>query len=359
MEAWGLGAAAVLAVASLVAVGMALRRQARRRAASASPPPVALPPGERLRRGLEATRRRLAAQIEGVLGRVAQEPEAALAELEEALLGADVGVATTAALVERLRERVGSGVDREVLRQALREELEAALASAAPPTADARPWVVLVTGVNGVGKTTTIGKLAARHVAEGRRVLLVAADTFRAAAIDQLAVWAERSGAELVRQAPGASPAAVVFDGIRAAIARGVEVVLIDTAGRLHTRTSLMEELVKIRRVIGRELPGAPHETLLVLDATTGQNAVAQARTFAQAAGVTGIVLTKLDGTARGGVALSVKREIGAPLRYVGVGEAPEDLRAFDAHEFVAALLEGPGSDPEPRESLTGGRAGN
>jgi fused signal recognition particle receptor len=195
--------------------------------------------------------------------------------------------------------------------------------------------------VNGVGKTTTIGKLAARHVAAGRRVLLVAGDTFRAAAADQLAIWAERTGAEIVRQGPGADASAVVFDGIKAACARQVDVVLIDTAGRLHTRSNLMEELKKVRRVMARELPGAPHETLLVLDATTGQNALSQARVFAEALGVTGVVLTKLDGTARGGVVIAVQREVGAPVRFVGVGEAQGDLRPFDAHEFVEALFDG------------------
>jgi fused signal recognition particle receptor len=199
-------------------------------------------------------------------------------------------------------------------------------------------------GVNGVGKTTTIGRLAARHRADGRRVMLVAADTFRAAASEQLAVWAERTGSEIVRQAAGADPSAVVFDGMKSAIARGIDVVLVDTAGRLHTRTNLMEELRKIRRIIGRELPEAPHETLLVVDATTGQNAVAQARVFTEALGVTGLVLTKLDGTARGGVAIAVRRELNAPITWIGVGEGVDDLRPFDASQFAAALLALPDS---------------
>jgi fused signal recognition particle receptor len=197
-----------------------------------------------------------------------------------------------------------------------------------------------VTGVNGVGKTTTVGKLAARHAAAGRRVLVVAADTFRAAAIDQLAVWAERAGAEIVRQGPGSDPSAVVFDGMKAAMARDVDVVLVDTAGRLHTRSNLMDELRKVRRVVARELPGAPHETLLVIDATTGQNALAQARTFTEAVQVTGIVLTKLDGTTKGGVALALRRELDVPLRWIGVGEAAEDLRPFEASAFVDALFD-------------------
>ena len=204
--------------------------------------------------------------------------------------------------------------------------------------------MILVTGVNGVGKTTTIGKLATRHAAAGKRVLLVAADTFRAAAGEQLAIWAQRAGVDLVQHAPGGDPSAVVFDGMKAAIARGADVVLVDTAGRLHTRAPLIDELRKLRRVIAREVPGAPHETLLVLDATTGQNALSQARTFTEAVEVTGVILTKLDGTARGGVAIAVRHELGLPIRYIGVGEAAEDLRPFDAAEFVSALLgpEGP-----------------
>jgi len=194
--------------------------------------------------------------------------------------------------------------------------------------------------VNGVGKTTTIGKLAARHAAAGRRVLLVAGDTFRAAAGDQLGVWAERTGAQIVRHAADAQPSAVVFDGVKAALARGVDVVLIDTAGRLHTRTPLMEELRKVRRVIAREIPDAPHDVLLVLDATTGQNAVSQARTFTEAVDVTGVIVTKLDGTARGGVLLAVRHELGLPIRDVGVGEGVSDLRPFDAEEFASALFD-------------------
>jgi len=327
----------VVAGAALVPLGFVVAYlRARRRRGTQVAPRTAAPPIDRLRQGLLATRRRLAAELEAALRRGATEPEGALKELEEALVAADVGVRNSAELVARVRTRVG-GAD---VRQALREEIEAILGVVEEPTPSTRPWVVLVTGVNGVGKTTTIGKLAARHAAAGRSVLLVAGDTFRAAAIDQLAVWAERTGAELVRQAPGANPSAVVFDGMKAALARAVDVVLIDTAGRLHTRTNLMEELAKVRRVIAREVPGAPHETLLVLDATTGQNAIAQARTFSEALGVTGIILTKLDGTARGGVAIAIREQTGIPIRYVGVGEGTEDLRPFDAHQFVLALLE-------------------
>jgi len=251
--------------------------------------------------------------------------------------------------------------DVSVVGPALRDEIATLLGMEVAPEPSAKPWIVLVTGVNGVGKTSTIGKLAALHRAAGRRVLLVAGDTFRAAAGEQLAVWAERSGAELIRQAAGADPSAVVFDGLKAARARGIDVVLIDTAGRLHTRTNLMDELRKVRRVVAREVPSAPHETLLVLDATTGQNAVSQARTFTEAVGVTGVVLTKLDGTARGGVVIAVRHELNLPVRYVGVGEGIDDLRPFDAAEFVEALFEpeAAAASDATRDLLTAGGGGN
>jgi len=289
--------------------------------------------------GLRAAARRLAGQLELVFAKPAA-GDAVWAELEDALVGADVGVKTATALLDAVRARVGRGADAPAIRAALRAEIVRLLT--APPAASphAKPWVVLVTGVNGVGKTTTIGKLAARHAAAGRRVLLVAGDTFRAAAGDQLGVWAERTGAQIVRHAADAQPSAVVFDGVKAALARGVDVVLIDTAGRLHTRTPLMEELRKVRRVIAREIPDAPHDVLLVLDATTGQNAVSQARTFTEAVDVTGVIVTKLDGTARGGVLLAVRHELGLPIRDVGVGEGVSDLRPFDAEEFASALFD-------------------
>jgi fused signal recognition particle receptor len=334
MESWLPLIAAGLAVALLV---VALYLWRARRGSRRSPAIPAAPEG--LRERLRTTRERLAGQLEVALGRGGGDLGKMLAEIEEALVGTDVGVATAAALVQRVRARVARDAQPAAVRAAVRDEIARDLSAEPFSDPTSRPWVILVVGVNGVGKTTTIGKLAARHAAAGRRVLVVAADTFRAAAIDQLAVWAERAGAELVRQGPGSDPAAVVFDGMKAAQARGVDIVLVDTAGRLHTRTNLMEELRKLRRVIAREVPGAPHETLLVLDATTGQNAVAQARTFAEAAGVTGVVLTKLDGTAHGGVAIAVRREIGAPLRYLGVGESVEDLRPFDAREFTEALF--------------------
>ncbi len=349
MEPWVLLAGvAVLAIAGLAAVVL-LRRRARAGAGAAQGPAETVPPREagqprasidRMRHGLAATRQRLVAQVDAVLDRLGPRPlRGVLDDLEETLVGADVGVGTARALLAPLRDRLPGDAPSSAVRAALEEALRAMLDAPSAPEPTARPWIILVTGVNGVGKTTTIGKLAERHRTAGRRVLLVAGDTFRAAAIDQLAVWSERTGAELVRHEPGADPSAVVFDGLRAAIARRVDVVLIDTAGRLHTRTPLMEELGKVARVIGREVPGAPHETLLVVDATTGQNAVNQARTFMQAVPITGLVVTKLDGTARGGVLVAIRHELGLPVRYVGVGEAVGDLRPFDAGEFVRALF--------------------
>jgi fused signal recognition particle receptor len=342
MEPWiVLAAAAVAVVAALVALLVRRwrltpsRPSAPRQAAAA---PESRSATERLRRGLAATRQRLVAQLDGVLGRGPRPLDVVVGDLEEVLIGADVGVATTRALLEPLQS-LGADPSPEAVRTALADTMRQMLVAPQSPKPDATPWVILVTGVNGVGKTTTIGKLAALHAAAGRRVLLVAADTFRAAAIDQLRLWAERTGADLVRHEPGADPSAVVFDGLRAAMARRVDVVLVDTAGRLHTRTPLMEELGKVARVIGREIPAAPHETLLVVDATTGQNAVSQARTFQESVPLTGVVLTKLDGTARGGILVALRHELGLPIHYVGVGEAMEDLRIFDAEEFVRTLF--------------------
>jgi fused signal recognition particle receptor len=345
-SSWLLVLAAVLLVGAVCAALVLRRRRAR---IATAPAAVAGSPvgGDRLRRGLVATRQRLLDQLDAVFRRAPDDTDATYPELEEALVSADVGVRTAAELVERVRGRVGGASDPERVRGALRDEIESLLATDPAPAPAARPWVVLVLGVNGVGKTTTIGKLAAMHAAAGRRVLLVAGDTFRAAAIEQLGVWAERVGADVVRQGPGANPAAVAFDGMKAALARGADVVLIDTAGRLHTRANLMEELRKVHRVVAREVPGAPHETLLVLDATTGQNAIAQARTFTDAIGITGIILTKLDGTARGGVVIAIRKETGVPIRYIGVGEAVDDLRAFDARQFTAALFDSEPARPE------------
>ena len=264
-----------------------------------------------------------------------------LAQLEELLLHADLGVKTATALLERVR-RDGRGRDasevRGILRDAIAEKLRRVESHDGLALAS-KPHVVLVLGVNGSGKTTTIGKLAARHVAAGHNVLLGAADTFRAAAIEQLQAWGERSGCEVIAGRQGGDPSAVAFDTVKAALARGADVAIIDTAGRLQTKKPLMEELAKLARVIGRDLAGAPHETLLVLDANTGQNALSQAKLFTEVAPVTGLVLTKLDGTARGGVIVGLADEFGIPVRFVGVGEGVEDLRDFAADEFVDALF--------------------
>jgi fused signal recognition particle receptor len=346
---WPVVLAVLVVVAGLLGYGVVRRR---RRALAGPSDAAALPrPLASLERALEKTRGRLGARLEAAFGRAGTSTEAALAEIEEVLVSADVGVRVAGELMAGLRARLGRGADPSTVRAALQAELEALLAGGGAMAPQASPWVILVAGVNGVGKTTTIGRLAAMHRAAGRRVLLVAADTFRAAAAEQLAIWAERTGSDLVRQAADADPSAVVFDAMKAAVARRIDVVLVDTAGRLHTRTNLMEELRKIRRVITREVPDAPHETLLVVDATTGQNAVAQARVFTEALGVTGLVLTKLDGTARGGVAIAVRRELSAPIRWVGVGEGVNDLRPFDAHEFVTALLALDESDPDGSRS--------
>jgi len=284
---------------------------------------------------------------------------AILEELETRLLTADVGVEATERILEGLRQRVARRelTDARALITALREAIVEILAPvAAPLRIDPahRPYVILVVGVNGSGKTTTIGKLARRCAAEGHSVLLAAGDTFRAAAIEQLKVWAERTGADFAAQLPGADPGAVVFDALAAARARGSEVLLADTAGRLHSQSHLMEELKKVRRVIQRFDASAPHEVLLVLDANQGQNALVQARQFHQAIGVTGLVLTKLDGTAKGGIVIAIANELGIPIRYIGVGEAAEDFGEFDAAAFATALIEG----PEARPAISGGEAG-
>jgi fused signal recognition particle receptor len=296
--------------------------------------------GDRLREGLAKTR----VAFEEGFARIftGQELEATAAEeLEEILLQADLGLETAESFVETVREesRRGKLTDGDV-RRALATHLRTALAGAGAPLAlDSRPAVVLVVGVNGSGKTTTAGKLAWRLGREGYQVLLAAGDTFRAAAIDQLVRWGERVGVPVITQGPGADPSAVAFDAVKAAQARQVDVLVIDTAGRLHTKSNLMAELVKIKRVIGRQAPGAPHETLLVLDATTGQNGIAQARLFHEALGLSGLVLTKLDGTAKGGVVVRIYRELALPIKLVATGERPEDLAAFDPDAFVGALV--------------------
>ncbi len=268
--------------------------------------------------------------------------EAFFEELEETLILADLGVDAAADAVEKLRTRVrkehleGQEAVREALRTILTEEMDVGDTALQLGT---QPSVVLFIGVNGVGKTTSIGKLAHRLKAEGKRVLLCAADTFRAAAADQLQIWAERAGCELVRQKEGADPGAVLFDALQAAKARNVDVVLCDTAGRLHNKANLMAELAKLSKIIDRECPDCDRETLLVLDATTGQNGLIQARTFKETAGLTGIVLTKLDGTAKGGIVVSIARELGVPVKFAGVGEGIDDLKPFDARDYAEAII--------------------
>jgi len=296
----------------------------------------------RLRENLSKSRQALGAELQATVFQTLDEE--AWERLEEMLIYADVGASTTASIVGRLEAEAGAGelAGGEDLNRRLRELLADA-ARAEPDTIDLRssPTVILMVGVNGTGKTTTIGKMA-WHLREelGRSVLLAAGDTFRAAAVEQLAVWAERAGADLVRAAPGSDPGAVAFDAVAAGRARGHDVVICDTAGRLHTQDNLMEELAKVRRVIAKQLPGAPHETLLTIDATTGQNGLRQALTFREAVDVTGIVLTKLDGTAKGGIALAIAQELGVPVKLIGIGERLEDLRPFDPDDFARALLE-------------------
>jgi fused signal recognition particle receptor len=287
----------------------------------------------RLRDSLGKSRRALVAELGASFD---PSEEDAWERLEVALLRADVGVPATAELVRRLEARA----DATDLGDALAEEVETLFGE--PPVLAAAPeppTVVLVVGVNGTGKTTTIGKLARVLTQHGRSVLVAAADTFRAAADEQLEVWAERAGADLVGGSRGADPAAVTFDAIEAGRARGRDVVIVDTAGRLHTQGNLMDELAKVRRVIEGRIPGAPHETLLVVDATTGQNGLQQARLFSETAGVTGVALTKLDGSAKGGVAVAIAHELGLPVKLVGIGEGLEDLRPFDAHDYARALV--------------------
>jgi fused signal recognition particle receptor len=289
----------------------------------------------RLRDSLSKSRRALT----GELAAAAFDPGNAddWERLEEALIRGDVGVRATAELVRRLEARGTLGD----LNEALSEEIASMMGEPPLLHVQERPSVVLVVGVNGTGKTTTIGKLAARLNEHGHSVLVAAADTFRAAAEEQLEIWAERADADFVGSARGGDPAAVAYDALEAAQARGRDVVIVDTAGRLHTQTNLMEELAKVRRVIETKLPGAPHETLLVVDATTGQNGLQQARLFGESAGVTGVALTKLDGSAKGGVAVAIAYELGLPVKLIGVGERLDDLRPFDAHDFARALVSG------------------
>jgi fused signal recognition particle receptor len=300
----------------------------------AAPEPEAARAGvfSRLRDSLGRSRRALTEEI----GVAAFDPQddAAWERLEEALIAADVGVPATAELVQRLEARSPSE-----LGEALQEEIARLLREPGRLEIDGRPGVILVVGVNGTGKTTTIGKLAAKLAEHGHTVLVAAADTFRAAAEEQLEIWAQRAGADFVGSERGGDPAAVAFDAVGAAESRGRDVVVVDTAGRLHTQANLMEELAKVRRVLAQRLEGAPHETLLVIDATTGQNGLQQARLFGQAVEVTGIVLTKLDGSAKGGIAIAIAHELGLPVKLIGIGEGLDDLRPFDPNDFARALV--------------------
>jgi fused signal recognition particle receptor len=300
----------------------------------------------RLVAGLQKTRQALKESLGAVFSRKRIDPET-LEELEEALILADLGMQTTEKILQEVNHRIkqrtieaGEGLRAGVV-ETLRDILLAATpAPAADRTLSPRPWVLMMVGVNGVGKTTTLGKLAHQFQAAGEKSLLVAADTFRAAAIEQAELWAKRAGVEIIKGQPGGDAAAVAFDAVRAARARQVERVLIDTAGRLHTKIHLMEELKKMRRVLEREMPGAPHDVWLVLDATTGQNGIAQVQQFHESLGLTGLVLTKLDGTAKGGIVINIAEQFHLPIHYIGIGEGLDDLRPFDAAEFTAALLE-------------------
>lgn len=297
---------------------------------------------ERLAAGLSKTRRGIFSNLESVFSGGAID-DAAWDDFEEILIMSDMGVATTARLREKVSSAVSSAESGDVgkITALLKKEILDILRAAQSPPAELsrKPTVFMVAGVNGVGKTTSIGKIANRFTSSGKRVMVAAADTFRAAAVEQLGVWAERVGSDFLRGQTGADPSAVAYDAVRASVSRGIDLLIIDTAGRVHTKTGLMDELGKLRRVVARELEGAPHETLLVLDATTGQNAVEQARTFDETVGVTGIVLTKLDGTARGGIIVAIAEQLGIPVKYVGVGEGLGDLREFDAVEFTEALF--------------------
>jgi len=299
---------------------------------------------ERMKEAVTRTRENLSERIEEVVAFTKEIDRSTLDDLEATLIGADLGATTTHEVLQKLREKADRKQIKNVdeLKRLLKEELLAILEqgnSTPVQKVDGAPEVILVVGVNGTGKTTTIGKLAQVFRSQGKNVLLCAADTFRAAAIDQLEVWGQRTGTEVIKTKAGGDPSAVLYDALQSATARNSDYVIVDTAGRSHTKTNLMSELEKMRRTAQRIVPGAPHETLLVMDATTGQNGLQQARLFTQSAGVTGIVLTKLDGTAKGGVVVAITRELGVPVRYVGVGEKAGDLLPFDPREFVDSLF--------------------
>ena len=296
---------------------------------------------EKLKSGLAKTKDALFKKVDDLFKSFVKVDEDMLEELEELLIMSDVGATSSEEIIERLREKIRDEriVDPEDCKAALRDILVEMIGEGEPLHLDSKPSVILVIGVNGVGKTTSIAKIANRLKQNKKQVLLAAADTFRAAAIDQLQIWADRVGVELIKHSEGSDPAAVVFDAVAAAKKRGSDVLIIDTAGRLHNKKNLMDELAKINRVIDRELPGASRETLLVLDATTGQNAVSQAKEFKHAADITGLVLTKLDGTAKGGIVFSIKQELDIPVKFIGVGEKYDDMQEFVARDFVDALF--------------------
>lgn len=296
---------------------------------------------EKLKNGLAKTRKGFAEKVESIFTR-GKIDEETIEELEEILITSDVGIHATQKIVSFLREKIRDGkTENSVsLKESLKKEMVSILGSSSPVVLfGEKPFVILTVGVNGVGKTTTIGKLASRFTSEGHSVLLAAADTFRAAAIEQLEIWAKKAGASIVKHQSGSDPAAVAFDAIESARHKRIDIVIIDTAGRLHTKSPLMEELKKVRRVVEKAMPTAPHEVLLVVDATTGQNALRQAQLFNEAIKITGIALTKLDGTAKGGIVFAIKKELGIPVRLIGVGEGVDDLRDFDPKEFVEALF--------------------
>ena len=297
---------------------------------------------DKLRSGLSKTKNAIFGQIDEVLKAFVKVDEDLLDELEELLIMSDVGVGATEEIMDQLRDDVKSGrlKEKEQVTDALKSILEGMIGEGEELNLSTSPAVILVIGVNGAGKTTSIGKISNRLIQRGKSVVVAAADTFRAAAIDQLAVWCERSGADIVKQNEGSDPAAVVFDAISYAKRKQADVLIIDTAGRLHNKKNLMNELAKINRVIERELPDAARENLLVLDATTGQNAILQAKEFRNAADITGLVLNKLDGTAKGGIVLSIKKELDIPVKFIGVGEKIDDMQEFDSKEFVEALFE-------------------
>jgi len=301
----------------------------------------------RLKNGLSKTRSVLTSRIDQLFAGPRKIDEDLLEELEELLITSDLGVTTSMDLIEKISASAGNLSSPDQLKGVLKESIFEMIQMPAtrggfapgPDRQSVHPHIIMVVGVNGSGKTTTIGKLASRYAAEGHKVLVAAGDTFRAAAVEQLVIWAERAGVEIVKHKEKTDPAAVAFDGVDAAIARNCDIVLIDTAGRLHTNVNLMEELKKIKRTIAKKLPGAPHETLLVLDATTGQNALSQAKLYHEAIEVTGLALTKLDGTAKGGIVVSICHTFGIPLKYVGTGEKIDDLQDFDPRQFVDALI--------------------